>query len=1168
MGRALALLVAMLSLAAGLAVPAEPAGSEEGGGPAGLEGCEEGGALGGQAGEGRGQEGPDGGGEGGAPAGAAGGGRGWTAPDGIYWGNPNRLTDNGAEDRHPQLAASSNGNVGVVWGRGSMLMFMRINRTGAVQIYDKQITTGPVPVQASGFVPPYIGGDPKGSFHISFRPDTYVVAYAKYDADGNNLVPQKDVPSGASSPHAPSLAVSPNGIVHIVYEDCRFGYEEESVTYARLLNDGTIDKDGVRMSADGWMCSGSTACADTFNNVHSAFIVRGTSGLGAWHAKLDNFGNPLPQAPPRYMFNATTVGQFESVFPPTIHADATGAVHLAWNDRSQGIGRLMYMKLDNNGKKLAAGPDGEGIPLTISPTAKGFPSITSDIRGTAYVFWADNRNGNDQIYYVPVLPGRENDTELPNRAVCLDRDPSGRAKEPFAARDSDGNIRVVWSDNRDGNFEIYHVIGFPRGVEMGMTPEELYKVMYVHPEERRKANLTVQNPGGLNGTVHIDLAVNFHGHKGWNVSVEAADFEIGPNETRKIWVSVTGPPAGSANDYIDTRLTAKLLENTKINSSVAFRTYLLKDSRLKLECHEREKTTDPGLPARYSLLLQNIGDTNETAEVSVAGPPDWSWEVSPQKVRLDRKQACGLTLSVTPPASSSGQVFGVVKVSARAVSDPGIRDDLTVTTRLATWQKLSLTADRYGDAAAPGGTAVFVLTLDCQSNSEGPFRFLLEAWSTRKGAKVDLDSNLLMLGSDDAAYVVLSATIPADAQEGERLEVVARAVNEELAFNGTCRIFLTVTRIRALAVEAIPDGARLLPGGTAAVRLNIANAGNGPELILPAAFGLPAGWEAELSLPDGKFLEEGWNLTLGAGQTAEVLAQVSAPSSALAGRYPITARFTDGEGGPLAASADVEVLRVRSILVYGTDPTLTAEPGDSVRFPLVVVNRGNAPEELELACRGLPEGWPAAVVRDREGSPVTRATVPAHSGVNLSAGVLVPARTRLAFAGLEVLAGAGHDLAAKAMLTVEIELPDLAVVSVAPSKQYPRPGELVQVNVTVENRGRGTARGVVLGCHRHGEAVIDRELGDLGPGETRVESFIWIPREGKNILVFIVDPEDTVPEANETGNTALMKRYVSGPLPPGPDRSGWLAAGAAAVLAGAGGLAGLYALGLRRGRRR
>jgi uncharacterized membrane protein len=1032
-------------------------------------------------------------------------------------------------------------------------MFMRINRTGSVQIDGKQIVNAPVPLQYSGFASPFVGADSNGNIHVTFKPEMYSVAYAKYDASGNNLVPQKTVPSGATSPHAPSLAVSPNGIVHITYEDCRFG--GEAISYARLLNDGTIDKDGIRMSEASWVCSGSTVCADHSNNVHAAFINK---DQGAYHAKLDNFGNPLPQAPPTFLYKPAN--DFELAFPPTIHADVTGGVHVAWNSNSGGMGKLMYMKLDSNGNKLAAGFNGSGIPLTVADTVKGPPTITSDLRGTAYVFWADNRNGNNQVWYLPIQNGHENDTDLSNKAICLTKDASGTAKEPFAARDPNGQLHVVWSDNRDGNYEIYHMTGSTRGIELGMTAEEMYKAMYVHSEETRRANLTVRNLGGLNDTVHIDIANDFHGHKGWNAGFEAEEFNLGPREERRFWVSVTGPPVGLPNEYIDTKLVAVSAGDPTRTSTVRFRTYLLIDQRLRLDCGARERTVNAGDPASYTLTLGNLGDTDETVELDAAGPPDWGLNLSESRFMLDRGSSRTLSLTVNTPLSAMDMIVGVVLVRAWCVSNPAVKAEVALTTRIAAWQEIYLTADREEATVPPGGTAVFVLTLEYLTNRDGRTMFMLSTDGELCGVRTEFDSDHFMFSGGNAGYTVLTAAVPAGAPEGDRLAFRVYARDEAGSELASVGLVLTVSKVRALSAAAVPADARLHPGADALFLLRLANGGNGPETVRPEAFGLPAGWEAELSLPNGQRIGEGWNVTLGAGGTAEIYALVTSPAGALAGRYAVTARFSGGDGRQVSAPAVVEVLRVRAVTVFGADPTQRAEPGASVRFPLVILNRGNAPEELSLSWRGLPEGWPSAVLRNAKGDPVTLATVPAQSEGHLWADVQVPALPRESFAGLEVEADAGHGIKMNATLTVIVDLPDLAIVSTTPSKPYPRPGELVYVNVTVENRGRAPARGAVLACHRYGEAVAEKDLAGLAPGQRTVESFVWIPREGKNVLVFVGDSKDAVPEGNETGNTALMTKFVSGPLPGAPDRGGWIVAGAVAVLAIGGAAAALLLL--------
>ena len=371
-------------------------------------------------------------------------------PDGLYWCNIRRITFDKAPDGFPKLAVSANGTAGVGWERNGQFMWKKIDRLGNELSAERNITKGTFPLQGGGFAPAVIGVDSKGNYHICFSEAGAGVFYLKIDGNGNNLVPKKSVPMGATIPHNPSIAVARNDIVHIIYEDFRFGYDHEAISYARLLNDGTLDKDGVRMSREDQAVSGSTVCADLSNNVHAIYV---DSSPLVFHAKLDNFGNPLPQAPPALLY--TPGGAMEYVGPGAVCADGTGAVHVVWNSNGSGVGRLMYMKLDNNGNKLAAGESGMGIPLTANATAMGYPSIAAGSSGTAYAVWSDNRDGAPNIWYTGIRASFENDTRLPERAIRLTNDTNGSALEPNIALDTDNHLHVVWKDAYEGNYELF-----------------------------------------------------------------------------------------------------------------------------------------------------------------------------------------------------------------------------------------------------------------------------------------------------------------------------------------------------------------------------------------------------------------------------------------------------------------------------------------------------------------------------------------------------------------------------------------------------------------------------------------------------------------------------------------------------------------------------------------
>jgi hypothetical protein len=71
--------------------------------------------------------------------------------------------------------------------------------------------------------------------------------------------------------------------------------------------------------------------------------------------------------------------------------------------------------------------------------------------GTVHVVWSDNRDGNREIYYLRL--DSTGSILVPETRITYD---AALSRRPDLAIDADGFIHVVWEDNRDGNDEIYH----------------------------------------------------------------------------------------------------------------------------------------------------------------------------------------------------------------------------------------------------------------------------------------------------------------------------------------------------------------------------------------------------------------------------------------------------------------------------------------------------------------------------------------------------------------------------------------------------------------------------------------------------------------------------------------------------------------------------------------
>jgi len=133
--------------------------------------------------------------------------------------------------------------------------------------------------------------------------------------------------------------------------------------------------------------------------------------------------------------------------------DRFDRIHVMFTDKRADRETILYMKIDTTGKILIP-------PFQISDSwaTSTSPSIAIDSAGNAHIVWVDNRDGNDEVYYVKV-------DSLGTKTIFDKRltfDPR-QSLAPAIAVDSKGNVHVVWQDLREEirifpvNFEIYYL---------------------------------------------------------------------------------------------------------------------------------------------------------------------------------------------------------------------------------------------------------------------------------------------------------------------------------------------------------------------------------------------------------------------------------------------------------------------------------------------------------------------------------------------------------------------------------------------------------------------------------------------------------------------------------------------------------------------------------------
>jgi hypothetical protein len=135
---------------------------------------------------------------------------------------------------------------------------------------------------------------------------------------------------------------------------------------------------------------------------------------------------------------------------PSISMDAAGNFVIVWYDLRNANWDIYYQRYNDAGTAL-------GVNTKVNDDTEGasqeHPSISMDPAGNFVIVWSDNRNNNYDIYYQ-----RYTSTGGALGVNTKVNDDTGSFKQwdPSISMDAAGNFVVVWQDERNVNRDIYY----------------------------------------------------------------------------------------------------------------------------------------------------------------------------------------------------------------------------------------------------------------------------------------------------------------------------------------------------------------------------------------------------------------------------------------------------------------------------------------------------------------------------------------------------------------------------------------------------------------------------------------------------------------------------------------------------------------------------------------
>ncbi len=137
---------------------------------------------------------------------------------------------------------------------------------------------------------------------------------------------------------------------------------------------------------------------------------------------------------------------------PNLVSDGVGGAIITWQDQRSGSGNEeIYAKRINSLGILQWTPN--GVAICTAPSGQYYPVIASDGSGGAIITWYDYRTGtSSDIYAQRINSSGATQWTLNGVAVSII---SGTKFYPTIVSDEFGGAIIAWSDNRNGNTDIY-----------------------------------------------------------------------------------------------------------------------------------------------------------------------------------------------------------------------------------------------------------------------------------------------------------------------------------------------------------------------------------------------------------------------------------------------------------------------------------------------------------------------------------------------------------------------------------------------------------------------------------------------------------------------------------------------------------------------------------------
>jgi uncharacterized membrane protein len=520
------------------------------------------------------------------------------------------------------------------------------------------------------------------------------------------------------------------------------------------------------------------------------------------------------------------------------------------------------------------------------------------------------------------------------------------------------------------------------GVELAVQNNQLD----LEPDESGDFIITITNLGNGPDSFTLTSEDFISGTSSdWQYQLDMTSVALDAFGQGVITLSVTAPVDAYKDDSIAINVIATSLGDASETAFLATTTTVTEFHLIQLHTSSSGEDTDPGIPVGYSITVQNLGNTQVSVSLDVINPDagfdGWSHVLETKTLSIGPYSEADVSLTATPPDNEIAFTQKAVNISA---STPYSSDMLTITTSVLLVGDFMLDTEETTSKGINAEDVTYTITVTNMQNHEDVFDISINSGAGWVARLYRADGTTPLSDSDSDGkpdtgtlpplggliHITVAVEIPGDA-EAYSMDTTAVAFTSSLPGGATQSLVLTteveLSGVYTLRAETYSQSD--IPGRTLTYLVTLRNTLN-YEMTVDIAISSRENWEvglydesgvSQLSDSNGNRQADSELLSAFSG-TFNFLVHATVPDPAAAYSTDlVTVTASPSLPGVPTSSIHLNatVDRVYDVEIEQEAGELSVVQGETLIYTIMLTNRGNHEEILDIRFTELPAGWRA-----------------------------------------------------------------------------------------------------------------------------------------------------------------------------------------------------------------